>query len=75
MWQELLHNKYLMNKTLAQVDAKPTDNPFLETYVIRESRMLSSREVLLKWVIACVLDFGRMFGLGVVSIQSIVLVS
>jgi hypothetical protein len=28
MWQELLHNKYLKNKTLAHGDAKPTDSPF-----------------------------------------------
>jgi hypothetical protein len=28
MWQQLLHNKYIKNKTLAQVEAKPTDSPF-----------------------------------------------
>jgi hypothetical protein len=28
MWQELLKNKYLKNKTLAQVEAKPTYSPF-----------------------------------------------
>jgi hypothetical protein len=28
MWQELLHNKYLRNKTLSQVQAKPTDSHF-----------------------------------------------
>jgi hypothetical protein len=28
MWQEILHNKYLHSKTLAQVEAKPTDSPF-----------------------------------------------
>jgi hypothetical protein len=28
MWQEILQNKYLINKTLAQVEAKPTDSPF-----------------------------------------------
>ena len=28
VWQELLHNKYLSQKTLAQVKAKPTDSPF-----------------------------------------------
>jgi hypothetical protein len=28
VWQELLHNKYLKNKTLSQVTAKPTDSPF-----------------------------------------------
>jgi hypothetical protein len=26
MWQELLQNKYLKNKTLDQVEAKPTDS-------------------------------------------------
>ena len=28
VWQELIQNKYLKNKTLAQVEAKPTDSPF-----------------------------------------------
>jgi hypothetical protein len=28
MWQEILHNKYLHSKTLAQVQVKPTDSPF-----------------------------------------------
>jgi hypothetical protein len=27
-WQELLHNKYLKQKTLSEVQAKPTDSPF-----------------------------------------------
>ena len=28
VWQELLRNKYLSNKTLAQVEARPTGSPF-----------------------------------------------
>ena len=28
VWQEILQNKYLNNKTLSQVEAKPTDSPF-----------------------------------------------
>jgi hypothetical protein len=28
MWQQLLHNKYLKNQTLAQVEIKPTNSPF-----------------------------------------------
>jgi hypothetical protein len=28
MWQELLRNKYFKNKTLSQVEAKPTNSPF-----------------------------------------------
>ena len=28
VWQELLHNKYLHSKTLAQVEAQPSDSPF-----------------------------------------------
>jgi hypothetical protein len=28
VWQQLLRNKYLINKTLSQVEAKPTDSPF-----------------------------------------------
>jgi hypothetical protein len=30
MWQQLLCNKYLKNKTLTQVEVKPTDSPFLK---------------------------------------------
>jgi hypothetical protein len=30
MWQELLHNKYLKHKSLAQVEAKPMDSVFYE---------------------------------------------
>jgi hypothetical protein len=30
MWQELLRNKYLKNKTLSQVEAKPTVSAFFE---------------------------------------------
>jgi hypothetical protein len=28
LWQELLHNKYIKDKTLSQVQGKPTDSPF-----------------------------------------------
>jgi hypothetical protein len=28
MWQQLLHNKYLKNKTLSQVEVKPNDSQF-----------------------------------------------
>jgi hypothetical protein len=28
MWQQLLHNKYIKNKTLAQIVAKPNNSPF-----------------------------------------------
>ena len=28
LWQKLLHNKYLSQKTLSEVQAKPTDSPF-----------------------------------------------
>jgi len=28
VWHDILHNKYLSNKTLSQVGAKPTDSPF-----------------------------------------------
>jgi hypothetical protein len=28
VWQELIHNKYICDKTLAQVQVKPTDSPF-----------------------------------------------
>uniref|UniRef100_A0A453G704 Reverse transcriptase zinc-binding domain-containing protein n=2 Tax=Aegilops tauschii subsp. strangulata TaxID=200361 RepID=A0A453G704_AEGTS len=28
MWAQILHNKYLQSKTLAQFTARPTDSPF-----------------------------------------------
>jgi hypothetical protein len=28
MWQELLHNKYIRDKTLSRVEVKPTNLPF-----------------------------------------------
>jgi hypothetical protein len=28
MWQELLHNKYIRDKTLSRVEVKPTNSPF-----------------------------------------------
>jgi hypothetical protein len=28
VWQELLHNKYLNNKTMSQVTVQPHDSPF-----------------------------------------------
>jgi hypothetical protein len=28
MWQELLRNKYLKNRTLSHIEANPTDSPF-----------------------------------------------
>jgi hypothetical protein len=28
MWQQLLHNKYVKNQTLSQVEVKPSDSPF-----------------------------------------------
>jgi hypothetical protein len=28
VWQEMLHNKYIKNKTLAQVEEKTTYSPF-----------------------------------------------
>ena len=39
VWQQLIHNKYLKDKTLAQVESKPTDSPFLERSNAREARV------------------------------------
>ena len=33
VWQELLQNKYLRSKTLAQVEAQPTDSPFWKGFM------------------------------------------
>ena len=30
VWQELLHNKYIGDKTLARLESKPNDSPFCE---------------------------------------------
>jgi hypothetical protein len=32
VWQELLKNKYLHSKSLAEVTMKPNDSPFLERF-------------------------------------------
>jgi hypothetical protein len=33
VWQEVLHNNYLRNKTLPKFKAKPTDSPFSNGHV------------------------------------------
>jgi hypothetical protein len=33
MWQQLLHKKCLNNKTLAEVEAKPTKSPFWKSLI------------------------------------------
>jgi hypothetical protein len=34
-WQQLLHNKYLKDITLALIEAKPSDSPFSERFHAR----------------------------------------
>jgi hypothetical protein len=48
MWQELLHNKYLKNKTLAEVEAKPTDSPFWKSLMRVKGEFFS--RAIFKWV-------------------------
>ena len=56
VWQELLQNKYLQNKTLAQVEAQPTDSPFWkglmrvkEDFFSRGSFMVGNGETTRFW--------------------------
>ena len=56
MWQELLHNKYLHSKTLAQVETQPTDSPFWkglmkvkDDFFIRGSFTLGNGENIRFW--------------------------
>jgi len=56
VWQELLHNKYLHSKTLAQVEAQPTDSPFWkglmrvkEDFFIRGSFKIGNGETTRFW--------------------------
>ena len=56
VWQELLQNKYLHSKTLAKVEAQPTDSPFWkglmrfkEDFFIRGSFKIGKEETLLFW--------------------------
>jgi hypothetical protein len=61
MWQELLQNKYLKTKTLAQVEAKPTDSPFGKELFMEKMNSSNGHPLLL--VMAKQLDFGRILGL------------
>jgi hypothetical protein len=62
VWQELLYNKYLRNKSLSQVTAKPTDSPFWKGLMGVKDDF--SREDILGSAIGRKLDSGRMFGWG-----------
>jgi hypothetical protein len=60
MWQQLLSNKYLKNKTLSQVEVKPTDSPFWKGLMhVKED---FSREVIFESEIEHPLDSGRTCG-------------
>jgi hypothetical protein len=62
MWQQLLHNKYLNNKTLEDDKAKLTDSLFLEeTYA--GLRMIFLVDISLKWEMGQQSVFGKTFGL------------
>jgi hypothetical protein len=45
LWQQLLKKKYLSQKTLAEVETKPTDSPFWKG-IMKFNGELFSREVL-----------------------------
>jgi hypothetical protein len=60
MWQELLHNKYLKNTTLAEVEAKPSDSPFWKGLMRAKDEFLVG--AIFKWVMIRPYAFGRIFG-------------
>jgi hypothetical protein len=60
VWQQLLRNKYLINKTLSQVEAKPTDSHFLKS--LMRVKMISLVKVSLLQEMDQLSDFGRTFG-------------
>jgi hypothetical protein len=60
VWQELLHNKYLSQKTLAEVQAKPTDSPFWKGLMRVKEDFFSKG--YLKLAMVHIQDFGKMFG-------------
>lgn len=60
VWQELQHNKYLNNKTLSKVEAKPTDSPFWKG--LMRLRMISVVEAILKLGMVPTRGFGKIFG-------------
>jgi hypothetical protein len=63
VWQELLYNKYLRNKSLSQVTAKPTDSSFWKGLMGVKDDFFS-REDILRSAMGRKLDSRRMFGWG-----------
>jgi hypothetical protein len=60
VWQELLHNKYLSQKTLAEVQAKPTDSPFWKVLMrVKDDFFVKD---ILKLEMVLRQDFGKIFG-------------
>jgi hypothetical protein len=60
VWQELLHNKYLSQKTLAEVQAKPTDSPFWKGLMrVKDDFFVKD---ILKLEMVLRQDFGKIFG-------------
>jgi hypothetical protein len=47
VWQELLHNKYVNNKTLSQVTVQPHDSPFWRGLMKVKDDFLSEDHLLL----------------------------
>jgi hypothetical protein len=60
MWHVHLHNKYLITKSLSQVQAKPTDSLFWKGIIRGKDEFLSKAHLFL--AMARLLDFGRMLG-------------
>ena len=60
VWHELLHNTYVVDKTLSQVEAKPTNSPFWKG--IMGSKKFSLNILCLFLAMNRVLDFGNTFG-------------
>jgi hypothetical protein len=61
MWQELLQNKYLRQKTLSGVQAKPTDSPFWKG-LMGVKDVFFSVEGFSRLVMVKLLIFGKTYG-------------
>ena len=46
VWQELLQNKYLKDKTISQMTARPTDSPFWKGLMSVKDDFLSKKSMV-----------------------------
>jgi hypothetical protein len=68
MWQQLLHNEYLKNKTLAQAEEKTTNSPFWKGFMCVKIYFFTT--VTFKVGNRNISGFGKMFGWVIPSLRS-----